>query len=262
MPTYKIKKQLKRALIFSLAFIFDQYQKVSIRNFYRMFYLPGYEGNKKSLYQLLSRTEKIGDIKKIKNNGEVYIKLVSKAGHFFDEKISLKKLAEKNWDGLWRLVIFDISETDKLTRDKLRNKLKHLGFTIWQESVYITPHPITDEINEYLKSNNLFPKVICLEAKTIGVDNHQGFAWIIFNLKTLNKKYLNLINLLNQIVRDYKNKKIKKKDFLKKIQAIFENYQQLILDDPFLPRGLEPENWPREKLKKKIIKITEEFDID
>ncbi|GAB4219504.1 MAG: hypothetical protein Fur009_6010 [Candidatus Microgenomates bacterium] len=259
METYKIKRKLKRALIFSLAFIYDQYKKVSVKNFYRMFYLPGYSGNKKSFYQLLSRSEKIGDITKERKNGEVYIKLSSKAGNFFDEKISLKKLSEKEWDGLWRIIIFDINETDKNIRDKLRKKLKQLGFTMWQKSVYITPHPITNEINEYLKSNNLFPKVICLEARTIGVENQKGFAWIIFNLKNLQKRYLTLINLLNHAIKDHKEKKLKKKEFLKSLQEIFKNYQELILEDPFLPKGLEPDNWPREKLKNKFIKIIEEL---
>lgn len=259
MENHKVKRKLKRALLFSLAFIYDQYQKVSIKNFYRMLYLPGYNGSKKSFYQLLSRSEKIGDIKKETKNGEVYIKLTSKAGDFFNEKISLKKLAEKEWDGLWRLVIFDINETDKNIREKLRKKLKSLGFTMWQESVYITPHPLVDEVNEYLKSNNLFPKVICLEAKTIGVENNRGFAWIIFNLKNLNRKYLNLINLLNHLISDYKKKKIKRKDFLTKFQEIFQSYQELVFEDPFLPKGLEPDNWPREKLRKKFFKITEEL---
>ncbi|MGB9883026.1 MAG: CRISPR-associated endonuclease Cas2 [Microgenomates group bacterium] len=262
MKEYKIKRKLKRSLIFSLAFIFDQYQKISIKNFYRMFYLPGYSLKKQSYYELLSRAEKVGDITKERKDGEVYIKLSSKAGDFFNEKISLKKLAEKEWDGLWRLVIFDINETDKVIREKLRKKLRQLGFAMWQESVYITPHPLTDEINEYLKSSNLFPKVICLEARTIGVENQRGFAWIIFNLKDLNRKYLNLINLLNHLLNDFKNRKIKKKDFLKEMQNIFQAYQELVMEDPFLPKGLEPNNWPREKLKKKFKKIASEFELD
>lgn len=261
MKVYKIKRQLKRAFIFSLAFIFDQYQKVSIKNFYRMFYMPGY-GTKKSFLELLSRSEKIGDIRKENINGEIYIKFISKADNFFNEKISLKKLSKKKWDGFWRLVIFDIKETNKSTRDLLRKKLKQLGFVMWQESVYITPHPINNEINEYLKSNNFFPKVVCLEAKTIGIKNHKGFAWIVYNLKLLNQKYLKLINLLDLLLRDFRNKKIKKKDFFNKFSKIFQSYQDLVMQDPFLPKGLEPNNWLREKIKEKIINILEDLEID
>jgi len=261
MKTYKIKRALKRSFIFALAFIFDQYQKLSIKNYYRALYLPGYSGNKQSFHQLLSLEEKIGEIVKEEKNGEVYLKLVSKAGSFFNEKISLKELAKKEWDGLWRLVIFDIKEVDRVVRNKLREKLKKLGFAMWQESVYISPHPLVDEVNEYLKTNHLFPKVICLEARTVGVKNSQGFAWIVFNLKKLKEKYLLVNSSLKVFTDDFKKKKIKKKDFIEKIKELFQEYQELVMEDPFLPKGLEQSDWPREKIRKNFLKIFEEMEI-
>jgi phenylacetic acid degradation operon negative regulatory protein len=260
MKKHKIKRILKRSLIFSLAFIFDQYQKLSIKNYYRAFYLPGYLGDRQSFYHLLSREEKIGEIVKEEKNGEVYLKLVSKAGSFFNEKISLKELAKKEWDGLWRLVIFDIKEVDRKIRDQLRNKLKKLGFAMWQKSVYISPHPLVEEVNEYLKTNHLFPKVICLEAKTVGVKNNQGFAWIVFDLKKLKEKYLLVKNSLKLVIDDFKKKKIKKKDFIEKIRDLFQEYQELVMEDPFLPKGLEQSDWPRDKIKKKFQEILDYFE--
>jgi len=262
METYKIKRRLKKFFIFSLAFIFDNYQKFSIKNYYRALYLPGYSGNEESFYRLFKRMEKIGEIEKVEKGGEIYFRLVSKAGGFFNEKISLKKLAKKEWDSLWRLVIFDIKEVDRVVRNKLRNKLKKLGFAMWQESVYISPHPLVDEVNEYLKTNNLFPKVVCLEAKTIGVKNNQGFAWIVFNLKRLKEKYSLVNSSLKLLFDDFKKKKIKKKKFIEEIKELFQEYQNLVMEDPFLPKGLEQDDWPRDIIRKKFIKIFEEMEID
>jgi len=259
LKTHKIKRNLKRSLVFALAFIFDQYQKLSIKNYYRAFYSPGDSRKKQSFYQLLSRNERIGDIKKERKKGEVYIKLVSKAGGFFNEKIYLKDLAKRQWDGLWRLVIFDIREVERRARDSLRKKLKKLGFAMWQESVYISPHPLVDEVNEYLKTHNLFPKVTSLEAKTIGVKNNQGFAWIVFQLKKLKDKYLLVNNSLKILIDDLKKRKIKKEDFVNKVKKLFQEYQDLVMEDPFLPKGLEQDNWPREKIKKKFLMIFKQF---
>jgi len=259
MEIYKVKRRLKKFFIFSLAFVFDNYRKFSIKNYYRAFYLPGYSGNEESFYRLFKRMEKIGEIEKVKKNGEVYFKLVSKAGSFFNEKISLKELAKKEWDGLWRLVIFDIKEVDRKIRDQLRTKLRKLGFAMWQESIYISPHPLVDEVNEYLKMNHLFPKVICLEAKTIGVKNNQGFAWIVFNLKRLKEKYLLVNSSLKLLIDDFKKKKIKKKKFIKEIKELFQEYQELVLEDPFLPKGLEQNDWPRDKIKKKFQEVLDYF---
>ncbi len=54
------------------------------------------------------------------------------------------------WDGKWSLVIFDIPETKKKTRDALRSKLQDLGFYQCQKSAWIHPFPCMEEI-EFLK---------------------------------------------------------------------------------------------------------------
>ena len=48
-----------------------------------------------------------------------------------------------------------IEEKEKHIRDMIRRKLKSLGFAMWQESVYLTPHPIAEEMNEFLEEKNL-----------------------------------------------------------------------------------------------------------
>lgn len=56
----------------------------------------------------------------------------------------------QKWDGKWRLVIFDISNKNKKSRDIVRNKLKVMGFYKFQESVFIYPYPCEKEI-QYMR---------------------------------------------------------------------------------------------------------------
>jgi DNA-binding transcriptional regulator PaaX len=53
---------------------------------------------------------------------------------------------QKQWDGKWRLVMFDLPIRYTKARDSLRFKLKQLGFIQFQKSVWIHPYPCTDEI--------------------------------------------------------------------------------------------------------------------
>ena len=53
----------------------------------------------------------------------------------------------KDWDGKWRVVIYDIPEKKKSARETLRHKLKELGFHEWQKSVFIHPYPCRDQID-------------------------------------------------------------------------------------------------------------------
>lgn len=57
------------------------------------------------------------------------------------------------WDGKWRLAIFDIPSAHAKKRDLWRWKLKQLGFLQLQRSVWVHPFPCRDEIDfvtEYL----------------------------------------------------------------------------------------------------------------
>ena len=60
----------------------------------------------------------------------------------------------KTWDKRWRLLMFDIPNEARLTRDNFRLKLRSIGFIPFQKSVWIYPYPCEDEIDfitEYLK---------------------------------------------------------------------------------------------------------------
>ena len=55
-------------------------------------------------------------------------------------------IERKNWDGKWRIVVFDIPEKLRRGRDALREKLIQLGFYELQKSVLIFPCECRAEI--------------------------------------------------------------------------------------------------------------------
>jgi DNA-binding transcriptional regulator PaaX len=77
----------------------------------------------------------------------------------------------KKWDKEWRLVIFDISELKKTQREAFRGKLKDLGFSLLQRSVWIQPFDCRAEIELLREFFGLSENEIRLVvAKNIGVD--------------------------------------------------------------------------------------------
>ena len=58
----------------------------------------------------------------------------------------------KRWDGKYRVIIFDIKEWKKKTRNNLRYWLGHLGFVRLQNSVWVHPYEC-QEVVALLKSN-------------------------------------------------------------------------------------------------------------
>jgi len=53
----------------------------------------------------------------------------------------------KVWDKLWRFVIFDIPDNQRIKRNAFRGKLKELGFYSLQKSVWVHPFNCDKEIN-------------------------------------------------------------------------------------------------------------------
>ena len=51
-------------------------------------------------------------------------------------------LQAKNWDGKWRIVLFDVPESKRPIRDYLRGVLKRLGFREFQRSMWVWPHKL------------------------------------------------------------------------------------------------------------------------
>ncbi len=60
------------------------------------------------------------------------------------EKHSFKLVKPKRWDGKWRMLIFDIKEERRSTRDKVRSTLMTIGFVRLQDSVWVYPFDCED----------------------------------------------------------------------------------------------------------------------
>ncbi|HEY4512417.1 MAG TPA: CRISPR-associated endonuclease Cas2 [Candidatus Paceibacterota bacterium] len=81
-----------------------------------------------------------------KNRGKFLI-LTNKGKSYLNTMMNSKDmLKQKRWDKKWRLVIFDIKEYKRHSRDKLRATLISIGFYRLQNSVWIYPYDCEDLI--------------------------------------------------------------------------------------------------------------------
>lgn len=74
--------------------------------------------------------------------GEEMIIKITQAGKRWVRRREIENLIiqkPKRWDGLWRLVIFDIPEETREIRNVVRGWLKRLGFARLQQSAWVIP---------------------------------------------------------------------------------------------------------------------------
>lgn len=83
------------------------------------------------------------------------------------QKLSKIALNSRKKDGLFRVLIFDIEETEKLKRELLRKKLKEFGFRMIQRSVFVSPYACEDGVKELCSILGLDKEVTILLAKSL-----------------------------------------------------------------------------------------------
>lgn len=134
-----------------------------------------------SLEKVTRRLYRRGYVKVTYEEGQPVVKITDK-GRTEVLKYNLDKLEIKppnQWDGKWRLVIFDIEEKYRTVRDLVRDKLRQIGFYKFQESVFIYPYPCEKEI-KYLREVLAVPHSIKL-LRADRVENDKELR-IIFHL--------------------------------------------------------------------------------
>jgi len=129
-------------------------------------------------YQAVER-----DIKDAKLRRRIYQQIyhLERFGYFSENGFTakaldkLKKWHKKDsggkilpkWDKKWRIVIFDIPEKNRLSRERLRFYLKDIGFKMLQNSNWICPYGDFDEIQNFLKEEKIEKYVILIVSDKI-----------------------------------------------------------------------------------------------
>lgn len=264
-------------LLLSLAGIGDLFQELSDplmiigKSYENVYGFVPRRYRRQNFLRSVNKSLKTGYIEKIEKNGETYLRLTTQGDKKIHRDFSLVALSKKKWDKKWRVVFFDIEEVSKRTRNRLRSKLKELGFAMLQKSVWITPHDITIDLNESLVEMGLDQFVFIIEGKALLAGDSKEMVWKIWKLDDLSKKYEEIekkINKLKQLSSTLDDRRTKRTDESTRTllgrkeqmrREIRMSYLQVLLVDPNLPKELLPEDWIGESVKRKLREFKGEF---
>lgn len=126
------------------------------------------------LQRTLSRLVKDGDIETVGSGQKRKFRLTATGKQKF-ARLQFTEFLPSNprkWDGKWRLVCFDIPETEKYARTVFQTKLSSLGFYRLQNSVFVSPHPCTELVTLAHKAFDFAPHVRLVTAEHIDNEDH------------------------------------------------------------------------------------------
>ena len=109
-----------------------------------------YHAPRMPMRRALKRLEYSGYLKRVSSERTAWeYRLTEKGKELLKRReIELIKIVKPaQWDGKWRVVVFDIPENFRHARDVFRKKLRDLGFRYVNLSVWVCPYECQDEIN-------------------------------------------------------------------------------------------------------------------
>lgn len=193
---------------------------------------------------LVGRSLKTGYIERIVKDGEGYLRLTSAGKEHIQREFPIMSFL-KSWNKKWIIVIFDIKETSRKQRNNLRNMLKNIGFGMLQQSVWITPLPIGEDVKEFISHQGFSDNAFALEVSHMLLGDPQILAKRVWALDRLEEEYLDLKEEGGRLINGIANTDGRQNKRYQKTEGKLRDHKKRLLEFlvtfPPLPRELFPE---------------------
>ncbi len=192
---------------------------------------------------LVGRSFKTGYIERVIKNEKAYLRLTSVGKELIQREFPIMSLTRK-WNKKWIIVIFDIEEASRGQRSMLRNMLKNVGFGMLQQSVWITPLPIGQDMKEFISHQGFSDSAFVLEISHMLLGDPKILTERVWRLDRLEEEYLNLKEEKERLIGSIKsidgrhNKRYKEVE--EKLRDQKKKLLEFLVTLPPLPRELFP----------------------
>jgi DNA-binding transcriptional regulator PaaX len=146
---------------------------------------------------------------------------------------------EREWDGRWQCVVFDVPERRRAARLRLRRLLRQCHFGRLQGSLWITPAPLDPIIRELSDSEEDPTGLIILPSGPLGKESESKIVAKAWNFESINAEHRTYLDFL-------KKNPLREVSLEKTMRWLFverQNWIRVASKDPFLPRALWPEDY-------------------
>lgn len=149
----------------------------------------------------------------------------------------------REWDGRWRLVLFDVPTTQNSHRVRLRRYLRDKGFGYLQKSVWITPDSLDDE-RQILGGGKINVKsLILLEARPCAGESDAEIVAGAWDFEHINRCYKVHLKILDERPGGTLRNDVAAKALLRWATAEREAWLNAVTNDPLLPKRILPSGY-------------------
>jgi phenylacetic acid degradation operon negative regulatory protein len=151
------------------------------------------------------------------------------------------------WNGSWFLLAYSIPEHRRHLRDRLRDRLAWLGFGSLGNGLWISPRDVRNHVKEAARRLGIERHVECFKGRRISEVDVSELVAKCWDLPSLNRQYRGFVERwtphLDQCRRNAENGDADDEGCFALRFRLIHEYRRFLLEDPYLPRSLLPEDW-------------------
>ena len=161
----------------------------------------------------------------------------------------------RQWDGRWRLVLFDVPVELNVQRERLRRFLRDRGFGCLQGSVWITPDPVQRE-QELLADGKVdVEALLLLEARPCAGETDSEIVHGAWDFRRINERYERYLKILDQCPTEPLRDSTAARGLRQWATEERETWLEAVTLDPLLPESLLPQDYLGRRAWRHRVKV-------
>lgn len=149
------------------------------------------------------------------------------------------------WDGRWRMLTYNVAESRRDGRDRLRKDLAVLGWAPLSASTWISPSDGFEQVREAAESAGVLADIDLFLAEYAGPLRDGALLEKCWNLARIGATYREFIERYTPALRlEREDNGLDDRDAFVERLWLLHDYRKFTYVDPGLPSVLLPHDWP------------------
>jgi phenylacetic acid degradation operon negative regulatory protein len=161
----------------------------------------------------------------------------------------------RHWDGQWRLVLFDVPAGQNTQRERLRRYLRAKGFGYLQNSVWITPNPLTEERQILGDGKINVESLLLLEARPCAGESDAEIVTGAWDFHGINHRYARHLKVLEERPCGGLRTEAPAKALLRWAAVEREAWIEAVTMDPLLPGRILPSDYLGQQAWRRRVEV-------
>jgi len=161
----------------------------------------------------------------------------------------------REWDGRWRLVVFDVPMGQDTHRRRLRRYLRDRGFGYLQKSVWITPDSLQEERQVLGTGKINVESLLLLEARPCAGESDAEIVAGAWDFERINRRYVRHMGILDGRPGGALENDAAAQVLLRWATEERQAWLDAVTNDPLLPERLLPPDYLGQQAWRRRIEV-------